>query len=152
MIVAAVTVPLFVSSVNKTKMKTSAKEIATSFRYARSQAINTKKPYYFYFDLDNSSYWISSEPINEDSKDIFDAEEARKKATKVRSTSKEIIIQKVEAGLTTAEKGIIEIPFYPQGNTIDTRVYLEKRNESNPDSNYEIHLDEITGRVKIVRK
>ncbi len=135
----------------KTKLKTSAKELATSFRYARSQAISTKKPHYLYVDLDNSSYWILSDVENVESEDSFDAENAREAATNIRSISKEIIIKKVEAGLSTIEEGIIEIPFYPQGNTIDVIVYLEKRNGSNSDRNYEIHLDEITGRVKIVK-
>ena len=133
-------------------MKTSAKEIATSFRYARSQAINIKKPHYFYIDLDNSSYWISSDVVNMEREEFFDAEDARKAATQIRKTSREIIIQRVKAGLSTLEDGIIEIPFYPQGNTIDVKVFLKKRNGLNSDSNYEIHLDEITGRVKLVKR
>lgn len=136
----------------KTKLKTSAKELATTFRYARSQAISTKKPHYFYIDLDNSSYWISSDVENAESGGSFDAENAREAATNIRHTSKEIRIKKVDAALSIIEEGIVEIPFYPQGNTIDVVVYLEKRNESNSDRNYEIHLDEITGRIKIIKK
>ncbi len=87
-----------------------------------------------------------------ESEDSFDAEEARKTATNIRNTSKEIIIKKVDAALSTIKEGIVEIPFYPQGNTIEVIVYLEKRNEPNSDRNYEIHLDEITGRVKIIKR
>ena len=150
--ISAVVTPLFISTIFKTRMKTSAKNLATTFRYARSQAINTKKPYYFYIDLDNSSYWISSDIENEESEVLFDAEEARKAAVNVRKTSREIVIKKVEVGLSTIEEGVVEIPFYPQGSTIDTNVYLEKRNGSNSDKKFEIHLDEITGKVKLVKK
>ncbi len=151
-LLSAITMPLLISSITKTRLKTSAKELATSFRYARNQAISTKKPYYFYVDLDNSSYWISSDVENVESKDFFDAEDAREAAINIRHTSKEITIKKVDAALSTIKEGIVEIPFYPQGNTIDVIVYLEKRNESKSDRNYEIHLDEITGKVKIIKK
>ena len=151
-ILSVIATPLLVSSIMKTKLKTSAKELATTFRYARSQAISAKKPYYFYVDIDNSSYWVSSDVENVESEDSFDAEEARKTATNIRNTSKEIIIKKVDAALSTFKEGIVEIPFYPQGNTIEVIVYLEKRNETNSDRNYEIHLDEITGRVKIMKR
>jgi type II secretion system protein H len=149
---SAIATPLLISTIMKTQLKTSAKELATTFRYARSQAISTKKPYYFYVDLDNSSYWISSDVENAESEGTFDAETVRKAATNIRSTSKEIMIKKVDAALSTMNEGIVEIPFYPQGNTINVIVYLEKRNESNSDRNYEIHLDEITGKVKIIKR
>ena len=151
-ILSAIATPLLISTIMKTQLKTSAKELATTFRYARSQAISTKKPFYFYVDLDNSSYWISSDVENAESEGTFDAETVREAATNIRSTSKEIIIKKVDAALSTMNEGIVEIPFYPQGNTINVIVYLEKRNESNSDRNYEIHLDEITGKVKIIKR
>ena len=152
-LLSAIIMPLFISSITKTRLKTSAKELATSFRYARSQAISTKKPHYVYIDLDNSSYWISSDAVNRKTEFFFNAEDARKTATNIRSTSKEIIIKKVEAGLTTETEGIVEIPFYPQGNVRDkVIVYLERRSGSKPDRNYEIHLDEVTGRVKIIKR
>lgn len=150
-LITAIATPFLMTTIGKTKLKTSAKEIATTFRYARSRAIATKNPFYFYLDLNRSAYWISPENINKDKKGNFNYEDVLKTATKIRTISKEIIIQKVSVGTSTKDEGIIKIPFYPQGNTINAKIYLKQKNESNSAKHYEILLDEITGRVKITK-
>lgn len=150
-LISAIATPFLITTISKTKLKASAKEIATTFRYARSRAIATKKPYYFYLDLNRSAYWISPENVDKDKKGNFNYEDVLKTATKIRTISKEIIIQKVNVGKSTKDEGIIKIPFYPQGNTINAKVYLKKKDASNSAKHYEILLDEVTGRVKIVQ-
>ncbi len=150
-LLTAIVTPFTISTINKIRLKTSAKEIATSLRYARSNAITSKKPYYFYIDLNRSAYWISPEGVEKNKWGDFDYEDILKTATKIRTTSKEIVIQKVEVGTSIAEKGIVVIPFYPQGGTIKTIVSLQKKKGTHSEKNYEIHLDEVTGRVKIVK-
>ncbi len=146
----AIASPFIISTLTKTKLKTTAKEIATTLRYARSQAIPSKKPYYFYIDLDNPSFWISPETVETDRQGFINYEDAYKAAGKIRPISDEIIIEKVEAGLSVASDGIMIIPFYPQGNTVSSNVYLHKRNDSSSEKYLEIQLDEITGKVRIV--
>lgn len=150
-LLTAIITPFIVSTLDKTRLKTSAKEISTSFRYARSNAITHKKPYYFYIDLDHSAYWISPENIERDSWGDLNYEDALSKANKIRTIPKEIIIQRVETGASITENGIIIIPFFPQGGTINTIVFLQKRFGPNSEKNYEVHLDEVTGRTKIVK-
>lgn len=150
-LITAAVVPFLMSTIDKTKLKTSAKEIAASLRYARNLAITTKKLHYFYIDLDRSSYWISLENLEIDHQGYFDQDNAVSTVGRIRTISKEIMIQKVEAGTSVTEDGIMIIPFFPQGNTIDTTVYLRKKVDANSNRNYEVHLDEVTGRVKIVK-
>lgn len=150
-LLSAMAAPLFFSTVSKTRLKGAAKEMATTFRYARSLAINTKKPHYLLIDLEKSSYSVSVER-NEKSDDSFDDEDSLKSVTPTRTISKEIIISKIKTGSSEIVDDVVKIPFYPQGNSIETIVYLKMRNESESKYKYEIHLDEITGKVTILKK
>lgn len=150
-LLTAIITPFIVSTLDKTRLKTSAKEISTSLRYARSNAITHKKPYYFYIDLDHSAYWISPENTERDSWGDLNYEDALSKASKIRKTPKEIIIQRVETGGSITEKGITIIPFFPQGGTINTIIFLQKKFDPDSEKHYEVHLDEVTGRVKIIK-
>jgi general secretion pathway protein H len=147
----AIITPFLISTLDKTKLQTSAKEIATTLRFSRNNAITTKKPFYTYIDLDESAYWISPEKAEKENRTGFDYKKTRKSAAHIRTIPKEIKIQSIETGSSTVEEGIIMIPFYPQGNTINTKVVLQKKGNTNPEKYYVIHLDEVTGRVRVLK-
>ena len=58
-LIAGLTTPFVMSTLDRMELKTSAHQIVSALRYARSEAITIKQPVVFNGDLSNNKFWVT---------------------------------------------------------------------------------------------
>ncbi|MBA3071950.1 MAG: type II secretion system protein GspH [Nitrospirae bacterium] len=130
-IASALAVGILYRSMDNIRLKTSAKELSASLRYARSHAVAEKKIYSFV--MNKNGYGLYTEQYD-------------KSDTDYEKTS--LVFQKILPQGIIAEYQEIEdirIDFYPQGDSTGGEIKL--KNEKG--SVMVITVEKITGKVKI---
>lgn len=130
-IASALAVGILYRSMDNIRLKTSAKDVSASLRYARSQAVAEKKIYSFV--MNNNRYGLYTEPH-----DKSDAGQ-----DKTSFVFQKTLPQGIAAEYNESED--IRIDFYPQGDSTGGEIRL--RNEKG--SELLITVEKITGKVKI---
>src|SRR3989338_1797637 len=131
-IIAALVPPLMTHSLTKLKMKTTAKEISASLRFARNQAISKKIPQFFFLDIDLKKYWLSERPYIPSQSSMED----------------EIEIEGFKSNMDSdrsIKEGIVSVEFYPQGNSSGGIIFVKTKEKA-----LSIDTDVFTGRVKVL--
>lgn len=130
-IASALAVGILYRSMDNIRLKTAAKELSASLRYARSHAVAEKKIYSFV--MNNNGYRLYTEPQD-------------KSASEQEKTSfifQKILPQEIVAEYQDSED--IRIDFYPQGDSTGGEIRL--KNEKGAE--LLITIEKITGKVKI---
>jgi type II secretion system protein H len=130
-IASALAVGLLYRSMDNVRLKTAAKELSASLRYARSHAVTEKQIYSFV--LNQSGYGLYAEPQNKS-----DAEQEKTI----------LIFQKIFPHGIIAEYQDSEdmrIDFYPHGDSTGGEIRL--KNEKG--SEMVITVEQVSGKVKI---
>ena len=64
-IIAGLSTPFVMSTLDRMELQTSARKVASTLRYARSEAIASKKPVVFSGNLDKNQFWVTQGYNNE---------------------------------------------------------------------------------------
>jgi general secretion pathway protein H len=134
---AAFIAPTVARSLTNLKLKTATKQLAAVLRYARSKAVSSKNTTQVIIDIDNARY---SAEISQD-----------KSSTENTGTSaafpSSVRFKQVKLGEEIHESGLVQLLFYPKGNTSGGEIILENDRYRQ----YRITIDNLTGKVKINR-
>ncbi len=130
-IASALAVGILYRSMDNIRLKTSAKELSASLRYARSHAVAEKKIYSFV--MNKNGYGLYTEQYDK-------SDTGREKTSFV---FQKILPQGIAAEYQEIED--IRIDFYPQGDSTGGEIRL--RNEKGAE--LLITIEKITGKVKI---
>tara|TARA_B100000686_G_scaffold43481_1_gene45699 strand:- start:359 stop:847 length:489 start_codon:yes stop_codon:yes gene_type:complete len=129
-LIAGLTTPYLMATLDRVKGEASVKRIATLFRAARSKAVSEKVPYSFNANMENNQYWLINMETEETSS--------------IHKLDKTIKIFEFSDKEETITDGIFNIFFYPQGNTSGGTLFLTSRGTMKV--NYSLTLDPITGK------
>ncbi len=130
-IASALAVGILYRSMDNIRLKTSAKELSASLRYARSHAVAEKKIYSFV--MNKNGYGLYTEQYDKSDADY----------EKTSLVFQKILPQGIIAEYQEIED--IRIDFYPQGDSTGGEIKL--KNEKG--SVMVITVEKITGKVKI---
>jgi general secretion pathway protein H len=125
-LIASMTVPLLTGGVSGGQLKGAAREVAAGLRYARSDAVATRRETRLVFDLEQRTFSID------------------------RDSRVHRLPQQVELKLFTAQSDLIDekkgaIRFFPDGGSNGGRVTIGAGERK-----YEVDVDWLTGRVAIL--
>jgi general secretion pathway protein H len=137
-IIAALVPPLMTRSLSNLKMKTTVKEISATLRFARSQAISTKTTQFFFLDIEEKKYWIST--FSHQSSTI---------SLQPKTIDHEIAIEGFKSSRDSDDiirDGVVRVEFSPQGSSSGGVILVKIKDE---DRVLSIDADMFTGRVKV---
>lgn len=119
------------------KLKSTAKEIAATLRYARSQAISEKRVYFFGLDPEKKYYymsvWIPTGSPSSQSSQLSGEGWTRKKT--------------IPEGITLVDKDSVYIFFYPLGSSTGGRFSIVNKKGTV----WTILTEPATGKVSIIK-
>lgn len=132
-LMAGLTTPYLLSTLERIKSQASIRELATSLRYTRSLAITRKIPFAFNVNMDNNQYWLTD----------LETEEPRI----IRKLDQGIKVTRFSDKEETIIGGTFFIVFYPQGNASGGTISLESKSDTV--KQYFITLDTVTGKPHV---
>lgn len=136
-IIAGLSTPFVMSTLDRMELQTSARKVASTLRYARSEAITSKKPVIFSGNLERNQFWVAKGYKNE--------------TPKITSLIDPI---RLDHFISEGEDSFFKddeftVTFFPQGNSSGGLIGMNI-NESRGSGNYHaISIDPITGKTKI---
>jgi len=158
-IMAAFVGPRIAGSMSSLTLKTAAKKVAASLRYARSQATSESRPYFVLFDLDKGRLTIKfGQTATKEDKEKEAAEggqdpgasegmadEAVKDRFKVYALPEGVRFDKVVSDKNEDTSDIFQIVFFPNGGSSGGEVLLE----NDRGRRYNISVDFVVGTVRL---
>lgn len=134
-LIAGVSLPFMGSTLDRISLQSTAREIASALRFARSQAITLKTLFTFNGDLTNNRYWLTNPRADT--------------STKTKTVDETVRLAQFQNADDIQSDGTFIIRFYPRGNSSGGSIRLEQANEENSETYYVIKIDPITGSPKI---
>ena len=124
-LIAAMAVPFLPGGVSSTELRGAAREVAAGLRYARSDAVATRRETRLLLDLEKRSFQIERD-------------------ARVHNLPKQVDLK-----LFTAQRDLVDektgaIRFYPDGGSNGGRITIAAGERK-----YEVDVDWLTGRVAI---
>ncbi|MBC8466231.1 MAG: GspH/FimT family pseudopilin [Desulfobacteraceae bacterium] len=159
-IAAAFVGPRVAGSMSTLTLKTAAKKVAASLRYARSQATSESRPYFVLFDPDKGRLTIKSgqtAPQENEEKEAVDGEQDTgtseemadnnqvKEKLKVYALPEGVRFDKVASDKNEASSDVFQIVFFPNGGSSGGEVLLE----NDRGRRYNISVDFVVGTVRL---
>lgn len=135
-LITALTTPFLSSTLDRAKGQSDVRKIASTLRYARSQAIARKTSFAFTASIEGKRYWLTEAKANEI------------EGTSVNLSPGVRFTQFMFQDQSTS-KGEIVIVFYPQGNSSGGSINMEATVSNKPSLFYSITLDPVTGKPHI---
>ena len=136
-IIAGLSTPFVMSTLDRMELQASARKVASTLRYARSEAIASKKPVVFSGNLDRNQCWVTQGHNNE--------------TPKITSFTNPIrldhFINEGEDNLFKEDE--FTVTFFPQGNSSGGLIGMNINESRNSENYYAISIDPITGKTKI---
>lgn len=141
--------PRLAGSISNTSLKTAAKRIAASLRYARSQAVSETGTYEVIFDLDKhrmviQAYQAAQEDQKEERQEQGDEQPVRFRAKQYQLPD-DVRFEKAIWRDQEGDSGLFRITFVPNGGSSGGELLL--RNDRG--HRYRISVDVITGTVRV---
>ena len=136
-IIAGLSTPFVMSTLDRMELQTSARKVASMLRYARSEAIASKKPVVFSGNLTRNQFWITQGYKNE--------------TPKISSLTDPIRLTRFtnEGEDNLFRDGEFTVTFFPQGNSSGGLIGMNINESRNSENYYAISIDPITGKTKI---
>ena len=136
-IIAGLSTPFVMSTLDRMELQTSARKVASALRYARSEAIASKKPVVFSGNLDKNQFWVTQGYNNE--------------TPKITSLTDPI---RLDHFINEGEDNFVRddeftVTFFPQGNSSGGLIGMNINESRNSENYYAISIDPITGKTKI---
>ena len=136
-LIAGLSTPFVMETLDRMELQTSARKVASALRYARSEAIASKKPVVFSGNLDRNQFWVTQGHNNE--------------TPKITSLTDPIrldhFINEGEANFVRDDE--FTVTFFPQGNSSGGLIGMNINESRNSENYYAISIDPITGKTKI---
>ena len=135
-IIAGLSTPFVMSTLDRMELQASARKVASALRYARSEAIASKKPVVFSGNLTRNQFWITQSYKNE--------------MPKISSLTDPIrltrFINEGEDNLFRDDE--FTVTFFPQGNSSGGLIGMNINESRNSENYYANSIDPITGKTK----
>ena len=136
-IIAGLSTPFVMSTLDRMELQTSAHKVASALRYARSEAITSKKPVVFSGNLDRNQFWVTQGYTTS--------------APKITSLTDPIrldhFINEGEDNFFSVDE--FTVTFFPQGNSSGGLIGMNINASRSSENYYAISIDPITGKTKI---
>ena len=136
-IIAGLSTPFVVSTLERMELQASARKVASTLRYARSEAIASKKPVVFSGNLDRNQFWVTQGHNNE--------------TPKITSLTDPIRLGHfiTEGEDSFFKDNVFTVTFFPQGNSSGGLIGMNINESRSSENYYAISIDPITGKTKI---
>ncbi len=145
----AIVGPRFLGPMSGMQLRTSAKKMAASLRYARSLATAEKTPYVAQFDIDKGQLSLKATPDETDEALEADPESDGDGPVTIKprvfSLPEGVRLEKALSIDSEVDSGIFEIIFSPNGNTSGGAVILTNERGRH----YKISVDLVMGTVTL---
>ena len=146
-LISALVMPRMAASLPGVKLKSTARAVAASLRYARSRAVYESTPYIAIFD--NSQNFLAVEPI-ETPMDAAESNGIREilnmsKLQKVYEFPEGIEFDFSNDNAADEDPDVFAIFFFPRGDSTGAKIVLKNLRRKQ----YTITVDRITGLVEI---
>ena len=136
-IIAGLSTPFVMTTIDRMELQTSARKVASTLRYARSEAIASKKPVIFSGNLNRNQFWVTQGYKNE--------------APKITSLTDPIRLDHFinESKDSFVRDDEFTVTFFPQGNSSGGLIGMNINESKGSENYYAISIDPITGKTKI---
>ena len=139
--VGALITPAIFQSLANLRLRTAAKQLAATLRYARSQAVSSKSTQTVTLDLVQNAYqYALPQAVTEGGLSVENEER-----TSIGSLPQGVVIKEAQLGDEWAAETLVNYQFYPKGNALKGEIVLENEHQRQ----YVIQIEPITGRVKV---
>ena len=139
-LIAGLATPFVMSTLDRMELLTSARQVTSALRYARSEAVTIKKPVVFNGDLTHNQFWIT--PVHENA------------TPRVVSINDPVQLDHFldEGKKEPFRDGEFTITFFPQGNSSGGLIGMGIGKPEESENHYVIHIDPITGKTKFEKE
>ena len=132
---AGIVLPFVVSTLDRVKLQSEARQISSALQFARSEAITKKTLFTFNADIDNNQYWL--------------ANPKEKEVTQTKTLDETVKIKNYQGTEETVSDGTFIINFYPRGNSSAGTIHLQSSIAESDELVYAITIDPITGKPRV---
>lgn len=145
--ISALVGPRLLGSMGSTHLSTASKKVATSLRYARTQAVSEGIVYVAVFDVETNKITIKGRPpITGGEGEAYVGDGKRLDVKEIAYDLPEgVKLEKVESGDSEARSGSLEVFFLPTGGSSGARIVLI----NDRDNRRVVVVDFITGAVQL---
>ncbi len=130
--------PTVANSLVNVRLKAATRRLSAVLRYARSMAVSNKNTVQVFIDIDNASY----------SAQVPSADNSGEGLSGATAFPADIKFKEVKIGEEVSTSGVVQLLFYPKGNTSGGEIVLE----NSRGRTYKITIDPIIGKVKITSR
>ena len=134
-LIAGLVLPFVFSTLDRVKLQSEARQMASALQFARSEAITKKTLLTFNANIDKNQYWLAIPKYN--------------KVTQLKFLDESVQIKEYQGTEETLSVGTFIINFYPRGNSSAGTIYLQPSIKQNKVPVYAIIIDPITGKPKV---
>jgi len=134
-LIAGLVLPFVVSTLDRVKLQSEARQMASALQFARSEAITRKTLLTFNANIDENQYWLA---IPKD-----------KEVTQSKTLDESVKIKEYQGSEETLSDGTFKINFYPRGNSSAGTIHLQSSINENEAPVYAITIDPITGKPRV---
>ena len=134
-LIAGLTLPFVASSLDRLKLQSEVRQIASAMQFTRSEAISKKALFTFNINIDENKYWLAIPKQNE--------------VTQSKPIDETVRIMDYKNAEETLTEGAFKILFYPRGNSSGGSLRFKSINDEDEENIYEVIIDPITGKPKI---
>ena len=139
-LIAGLILPFVASTLDRIKLQSEARQIASALKFARSEAVTKKTLLTFNANIDENQYWLTVPKDNE--------------VTQSKFIDEPVQIKEYQGKEETITDGTFIINFYPRGNSSAGTIHLQSSINESENPVYAITIDPITGKpnVKLLEK
>ena len=134
-LMAGIVLPFVVSTLDRVKLQSEARQISSALQFARSEAITKKTLFTFNADIDNNQYWLATPK--------------EKEVTQTKTLDETVKIKNYQGAEETVSDGTFIINFYPRGNSSAGTIHLQSSIAESDELVYAITIDPITGKPRV---
>lgn len=134
-LMAGIVLPFVVSTLDRVKLQSEARQISSALQFARSEAITKKTLFTFNADIDNNQYWLATPK--------------EKEVTQSKNLDETVKIKNYQGAEETVSDGTFIINFYPRGNSSAGTIQLQSSIAESDELVYAITIDPITGKPRV---
>ena len=132
---AGLALPFVASTLDRVKLQSEARQMASALQFARSEAITKKTLLTFNANIDENEYWLAIPKNNE--------------VTQSKFLKEPVQIKEYRGTEETLSDGTFVINFYPRGNSSAGTINLQSSINESKAPVYAIIIDPITGKPTI---
>ncbi len=136
-LIAGLALPFVLKTLDRVKIQSEVRRIASTLKFARSEAISKKILFTFNANIDQNKYWL--------------AIPKQKKVIQSKTLDDSVRIRNYKHAEKTLTDGVFIINFYPLGNSSAGTIHLQSSIDESDITVYAIIINPITGKPEIKR-